>query len=469
MASFGFLRRTLVASASRRVARLAAATAAAGAGAALAGSLSAAQAAAAPTPLFVWGEAAMPSAEETSPPIELTAGGAKLEHVAFGERYTVALDEKGQLWLWTGPLGRVRPDRSPPRRVAFSEPLAALATTHDDLVVVTRRGRALCVPAFRAWAASLKPAVGADAAAPLSLPQPPAVLAGDAARRRIVSAAAGARHVVLLSSKGEVLACGANERGQLGLGEALVGPDRVEEPRLVRGAIDGQRVVDVACGGTHTFARTADGALFAFGDDRWLQLGVRNSSVTSFRAEADHRAEPVAVDLLAHLRPDQSSPFAERSAVTVSAVAAGASHSLFALEHAPSGETRVLGCGFGRFGQLGDGQFRHISAVRELKAINNRREWDESAQRVVPVRTSALAAGEAHSAAVLSTGDVMVWGDNVNGQLGDGSRVGAPAPGRLKAFTGVPIERIECSHGSCAAWARAAGAVNGARSQRGWW
>ena len=49
----------------------------------------------------------------------------------------------------------------------------------------------------------------------------------------------------------------------------------------------------------------------------------------------------------------------------------------------------------------------------------------------------AIAAGAFHSCAVRSTGEVLCWGDNVNGQLGDGSRRKSPTVVAARSVQGA--------------------------------
>src|SRR4249920_149313 len=50
---------------------------------------------------------------------------------------------------------------------------------------------------------------------------------------------------------------------------------------------------------------------------------------------------------------------------------------------------------------------------------------------------TAIAAGGAHALARLSNGTVMAWGDNINGQLGNGTTTSSEVPVPVKGLTGV--------------------------------
>jgi Regulator of chromosome condensation (RCC1) repeat len=69
-----------------------------------------------------------------------------------------------------------------------------------------------------------------------------------------------------------------------------------------------------------------------------------------------------------------------------------------------------------------------------------------AAQSSVPVRpalpagadVTAVAAGYLFSLALTSDGRVLAWGDNSNGELGDGTTTNRPVPGPRRSAPGVP-------------------------------
>lgn len=72
-------------------------------------------------------------------------------------------------------------------------------------------------------------------------------------KKRIVHISCGSYHTSVLTSEGEVYTWGLNDYGQIGNGET----GKVYSPYFVRGPLQGQRVLDVHCGGRHTLAATA--------------------------------------------------------------------------------------------------------------------------------------------------------------------------------------------------------------------
>lgn len=84
-------------------------------------------------------------------------------------------------------------------------------------------------------------------------------------------------------------------------------------------------------------------------------------------------------------------------------------HSLFLTSNG-----RVMSCGTGQYGALGHG----YDAAKQLPDIL-RPQYIEALSRV---RVTCISAGELHSAAVTSDGDVYTWGDGFCGQLGHGDK-----------------------------------------------
>lgn len=184
--------------------------------------------------------------------------------------------------------------------------------------------------------------------------------------------AAGWTHSVAVE-KGRVWTWGDNAYGQLGQPDA----ERVLRPRPVEGV---DNVVAVAAS-WHTLAVTADGSVYAWGRNTHGQLGDGR-----FGLEAK-AVKPVRVAGLAD----------------VVAVAAGWDHSL-----ALTRDGTVFAWGDRAHGQLGDGTRETGRPV--------------ATPQPVPGLTDivAVAAGGRHSLALRKDGAVFAWGDNWNGQLGNG-------------------------------------------------
>ena len=145
---------------------------------------------------------------------------------------------------------------------------------------------------------------------------------------------------------------------------------------------------------THAGA-AAGPAVFAWGDNSAGELG--NGTLTG-------NAAPAAVSGLAGVR----------------AISAAGRHEL-----ALRANGTVLAWGDDTFGQLGNG----------IVSSNGDSEVPVAVPRLSTV--TAVAAGEEHSLALLADGTVMAWGDNHEGQLGNGTARTSAVPVAVPGLTGV--------------------------------
>ena len=199
-----------------------------------------------------------------------------------------------------------------------------------------------------------------------------------------------------------------------------------------------------ACGAGHSVVVLADGTCVSFGDDRNLQLGLRQCTIKEMRSGRTIIPKPEAVHQLR-----------DRRVVAVAAGGGGieGGHTVFLVRGSDGDE--LWACGYGRWGQLGGKAFTHISEPKPLTTLSKLRQWDESTQKVVPIRISAISCGSRHTAALLESGNVFVWGWNDKGQLGNGGRQGTHTPTMVKSppelrFT--VLRGLACGPDQTAVW-----------------
>ncbi len=187
----------------------------------------------------------------------------------------------------------------------------------------------------------------------------------------IVAIAAGGNHSLALKSDGTVLAWGRDNAGQLGNDLAL---EDKPKPVSVSGLTG---IIAISAGYAHSLALKSNGTVYAWGDDADGQLGD----------------DPVLLE--------QPLPVLVSGVNTIVAIAAGGSHSL-----ALKSDGTVLAWGNDANGQLGnDAAFAN---KRTAEAVSG-------ATGIV-----AVSAGNSYSFAIKSDGSLLAWGDDENGQLGDG-------------------------------------------------
>ncbi|AOA62452.1 Respiratory complex III assembly [Komagataella phaffii CBS 7435] len=85
--------------------------------------------------------------------------------------------------------------------------------------------------------------------------------------------------------------------------------------------------------------------------------------------------------------------------------------------------------GHGLKGQLGTGRYVHSEAEpRKIKALEGFTEFNEKSNKLETTTVKDWSIGENHVVATLSNNDVLAWGDNEFGQLGNGKKVKSSKP-----------------------------------------
>ncbi len=204
-------------------------------------------------------------------------------------------------------------------------------------------------------------------------PAPSAQLKG------VIKIAAGWTHSCALMAEGRVKCWGNNQDGQLGDGTRT--PKRV--PENVVGLLGTAK--ELALGERHTCVLTSAGAAKCWGGNHDAQLGDGT--------HAD-RVSPVEVASL----PDGLRMIAAGEQHTCVLTAAGG----------------VKCWGSNRDGQLGDGTTDARSKPVSVTGLDH--------------GVAAIAAGWRHTCALTAAGGVKCWGNNKDGQVGDGTAVNRSAP-----------------------------------------
>jgi alpha-tubulin suppressor-like RCC1 family protein len=201
---------------------------------------------------------------------------------------------------------------------------------------------------------------------------------GDSA---LCAVALGGAHTCARGENGSLWCWGDNSQGQLGTSRSKSSPAQV--------AALGVSVVEAALGGGHSCARKEDGTVWCWGDNSYGQLGDGTDLGTS--------SSPVLVSALG---------------VTAVAVALGTSHTC-----ARKGDGSLWCWGDNSQGQLGDGTLVARSSPVLASALG--------------ATAVAVALGTSHTCARKGDGSLWCWGDNSQGQLGDGTTAEKGSPVKL--------------------------------------
>jgi alpha-tubulin suppressor-like RCC1 family protein len=204
---------------------------------------------------------------------------------------------------------------------------------------------------------------------------------------------AGSYHSLAVGSDEALFAWGGNRYGQLGDGTTTA---RARPERIV--LAPGVTPVAISAGGQGSMAIGSDGQLYAWGSGMYGQLGDGTTGADRLRPEKIVLADGVA-------------PVAISDGYDA-ALAIGSNGRLYAW-------------GSNLFGQLGDGTRATFHA------------WPEQITLAPGVVPKAISAGYQASLAVGSDGRLYSWGDNCCGQIGDGTHINRTTPERVTLALGV--------------------------------
>nr|XP_031307020.1 E3 ubiquitin-protein ligase HERC2 isoform X7 [Camelus dromedarius] len=224
----------------------------------------------------------------------------------------------------------------------------------------------------------------------------------------VVDVAAGGAHSACVTAAGDLYTWGKGRYGRLGHSDS---EDQLK-PKLVE-ALQGHRVVDVACGSgdAQTLCLTDDDTVWSWGDGDYGKLG---------RGGSDGCKVPMKIDSLTGLG--------------VVKVECG---SQFSVALTKSGT--VYTWGKGDYHRLGHGSDDHVRRPRQVQGLQGK-------------KVIAIATGSLHCVCCTEDGEVYTWGDNDEGQLGDGTTNAIQRPRLVAALQGKKVNRVACGSAHTLAW-----------------
>ena len=154
-----------------------------------------------------------------------------------------------------------------------------------------------------AFALSLQLADGSQAPTPISYDTPIEcnfTVLNSLLRFKVASIVAGKGHSVALTIGGQVITFGANNSGQLGVGDTCARPHSVCQ---LKGALSGKIVTQAAAGDAFTVLATRDNEVFVCGSNEEGRLGLEIHEGTSSSAAARARLRTGRADCVLTPRP----------------------------------------------------------------------------------------------------------------------------------------------------------------------
>lgn len=299
-------------------------------------------------------------------PVDVSGLASGVAEIAVGPLHTCARTTGGAVKCWgTNAAGQLGDGSTTDRRVPVD-----VSGLGSGVIAIAAGGNHTCAlletGAVRCWGANASGQLGDGSTAQRLTPTDVSGLDGG-----VAAIAAGANHTCARSSAGGFTCWGSNAFGQLGDGSTInrLIPNEVADPG---------GVAELVAGSDHTCVRTRAGAITCWGRNTFGQLG---DGSTSFRPT------PNLVSVLGR---------------GLAAITAGGRHTC-----ARTGAGAAKCWGLNTSGQLGDGSVTPRSTPVDVSGLDS--------------GVVAIAGGFAHTCALSSAGAVRCWGDNLGGQLGDGS------------------------------------------------
>jgi alpha-tubulin suppressor-like RCC1 family protein len=319
-------------------------------------------------------------------PVPVPGIGTRATQLSAGEGHTCARRDDATLWCWgDNQFGQVG-DGTMANRTAPAAVTALGATVAEVAARLWHTCARRSDGAVTCWGYNAAGELGDGSGRGRSAPQQvPSLMA------MVAQAAGGGLFGCARRNDGSLWCWGSNSHGQLATTTPGAQPHPAPLPAL------GTMVAEVATGDYHTCARRTDGSLWCWGRNQFGQVGD---------GTALPRPAPVRIG---------AEPAPGALGTDVAEVAAGQMHSC-----ARRGEGTLWCWGRNSDGQLGDGSMMDRPAPVQVTALG---------ATVVEV-----ALGQVHTCARRNDGTLWCWGGNVSGQLGDGSSTGSPMPLQVTAL-----------------------------------
>ncbi|CEP64963.1 Fmp25p LALA0_S15e01332g [Lachancea lanzarotensis] len=259
----------------------------------------------------------------------------------------------------------------------------------------------------------------------------------------------GKEHLVFLSNTGKAYTCAtglkeaqeAKSRGQFGVPilsqfDPFPECNKIYEIELLNHSTAGSEGVartikKVTCGDYHTLALDSLGELYSFGLNTHGQLGQ------PIRYDMEYLPFPKVVSgFSAHFPRDTYLKCVDVNASGDTSFVSVVPQDIHKLIRSRGNESlrddldkvTYFSFGGGISGELGNGNFKHCQQDPTKLKVVNEASNDSSAPNFRPSKIAKWSCGTDHVLAELENGEVLAWGSNTQGQLGNGKKIKSCRP-----------------------------------------
>jgi alpha-tubulin suppressor-like RCC1 family protein len=319
--------------------------------------------------------------------------------IALGPSHSAAVTSDGRIFTWGknefGQLGdgttidkKTPTDITAKFNLAVEERLISVVLGYSHSAAISSTGRVFT------WGDNSSDKLGDETGINQVEPTDITEKFSLEADEKIISVDLGYFHSAALSSTGRLFTWGSNSSGQLGNPAYTT----KRKPAAINSYFDlaiDEKIICVSLGTRHSAAVTSRGRIFTWGDNTYGKLGDGTTTMKNI---------PADITVGFNLSEDEK----------IISTSLGASHSA-----AITSLGRVFTWGSNSEGRLGN-ETRNDSDI----PIDITKHFNLSVGETI----YSIAVGAEHSAAISSLGQIYAWGYNMDGQMGDNTRIFKPKP-----------------------------------------
>ncbi|MCF7924822.1 MAG: hypothetical protein K9L64_06955, partial [Candidatus Izimaplasma sp.] len=359
----------------------------------------------------------------------------KIIKSSYGYRHSFAITSEGRFFAWGensyGQLGDgTTTSKSTPTEITsqfvltVGESIIDFASSYDFSSATTSEGRLFT------WGENGYGQLGDGTQTPYTPHSNPIEITNQlnlSTEETVIKVSLGYTHSSIITSKGKLFSWGYNDYGQLGDGTVTPQSSPIEIGYNILNINQNnlpiyQEIIQVSLGNSFSSAITSEGMLFTWGENSYGQLGDGTTISKSTPTEI-------------------TSQFGLFPGETISQISLGDSFAI-----AITSEDRLFSWGYNGFGQLGDNTTTSKSTPTEITNQFNLSTGETVTQ---------VSLGQYHSLAITSEGRIFSWGSNINGQLGDDTATFKLVPTDITSqfglFPGETINHISSGESHSAA------------------